>query len=374
VTPLLTTPYLPVSIMSATPDKRESLRAAKAVSQYRYCNTCTHVYNAVFDDRLVDYTRTGCRMFNNGASWVRHIEDLQNYISGHDYPRIVEIGPGDGSFLSGVSCGEKVVFEPSADALKCTEMGFTVTVDYFNPAIDVAPFSDKSTLFLMRHVLEHIETPRRFVEDITREWVGGPVDMIVEVPNITNALTHTRIEDWVYEHCQHFTPSSLKRLFTSLGWTIKRLETKYNNEVIVLHARYLEDRFEKYTKDACAAFSKSYAAGVFVAREKLAKLIGSGKSIAYWGGIGKSAMFLHQIAVPPMRVVDSDGKKTGLCVPGLDVQIEHCTSLLDRPVDVIVVTTAWRASDIAAEITRRGIQCESLLMFKQGELVEVPIG
>jgi hypothetical protein len=39
-------------------------------------------------------------------------------------------------------------------------------------------------------------------------------------------------------------------------------------------------------------------------------------------------------------------------------------------VEVIVITTQWRAQDIAMEIQQRGITCKSLLLEYQGELLD----
>lgn len=373
---LLETPFLPVSIMDATSDPAASKQMKRAKSRYRYCKTCTHVFNATFLPKLVDYENEGCRMFNNGEAWQRHIRDLQDYISQRGYDRVVEIGAGDGSFLAGVKCEQKVAYEPSSDWLKCENQGgIEVIHDYFTPALDgeVCCEYGKRTLFLMRHVLEHIQFPRDFIEGIVMASEHG-FEIIVEVPCIVPALTNLRIEDWVYEHVQHFTHESLKRLFTSIGCQIIRCETKYNNEIVVIHAARYPGKTPDLLTELCEDYATHYDENILTARGKLEALIRDGKKIAYWGGIGKSAMFLHQVAVEPERVVDSDGRKTGLCVPGLGVQLEHCTSLLDRPVDIIVITTAWRADDIAAEIVRRGIKCEQVLAYRKGTLTEIPLG
>jgi hypothetical protein len=93
------------------------------------------------------------------------------------------------------------------------------------------------------------------------------------------------------------------------------------------------------------------------------------QNVAYWGGAGKSAMFINYLGISDALVVDSDPNKVGLYVPGTKIQIQDPEVLKD--VETIVVTTAWRAKDIAREIKRRNIQCDRLLTFDSGELVEV---
>lgn len=368
-TRLATTAPLPVSIMQTVSDPIQSLALPQKKSKLYYCGNCHHVFNAAYDPGAIDYSHQGCRMFNNGLGWQEHIRDLQDYISLQFFDTIVEIGPGDGSFLAGVKqAGRRIVYEPSDDAALCQEKGFEVHKCYFS---DITPLhTGPRTLYLMRHVLEHFEYPCDFLELFTQRWHSDqPVHMIVEVPCVHNAISNLRVEDWVYEHAQHFTFESLSRLFMRCGWAIQRAETKYNSEILVVHAMYRPTTVRTVLKKSVETFGMRFGASIAEAREELSAKRNNGKRIAYWGGIGKSSMFLHQIGVEPLLVVDSDERKVGLCVPGLSAKIHHASLLETNPVDTIVITTSWRADDIVKEIQRRGIACEEILVYKRGKLV-----
>jgi len=69
-------------------------------------------------------------------------------------------------------------------------------------------------------------------------------------------------------------------------------------------------------------------------------------------------------------VVYSDCEMVGAYVPVMGQLIQAPGVLLAQPVDVIVITTQWRAQDIALEIERRGIRYASLLLEYQGRLVD----
>lgn len=366
---LATTAPLPISIMQASDDPLVSQALTRKKMNLRRCGNCQHVFNNAFEPSLVDYEHQGCRMFNNGQGWQYHIRDLQDYISLQFYDTIVEIGPGDGEFLAGVKAGKKIVYEPSDDAAACEAKGFETHRSYFT---DITPLHEgPKTLYLMRHALEHFEYPADFLELFTARWHAEyPVDMIVEVPCVHNALTNLRVEDWVYEHPQHFTFPSLSRLFTRCGWHTKRIETKYGSEILVLHAQYKPSAAGRALNLAQDKFSLRYTSGLEDANKQLCDYIAEGKTIAYWGGLGKSSMFLHQIGICPMLVVDSDERKVGLCVPGLSDKIHHRSLLESYPVDIIVITTSWRADDIVAEIKRHEIRYEKILVYKRGRLVE----
>jgi hypothetical protein len=309
-------------------------------------------------------------MFNNGSLWQEHIKSLQRYIDSKRFPQVVEIGAGEGAFLAGITTKDKFAYEPSTEADLCEAAGLNVVRDYFHPSnVKLHP---EGTLYVMRHVMEHLQWPSAFVESMTREAYGN-IDMIVEVPNIVNAIRDQRIEDWVYEHAHHFTPNSLKRLFIRNGWRINRCETVYNNEVVFLHAEYRQTTADKAISSYVENFSNIREALCVAANEL--KELSETKSVAFWGGTGKSTMSIHQLgSKSKFRVVDSDLMKVGLCVPGLAVKIEHADALLRDPVDVIVITTSWRAADILGEIQRKGIRYEKILMYKRGKLVEVSSG
>lgn len=366
------TPELPMSIMAVTSDPVKSVELPTSSMKIFSCDCCTHVYNAAFDPAMLTYSHGGCKMFNNGTAWQQHIKDLQEYINNKNYHLVVEIGAGDGEFLKGVKT-KTLAYEPSEESELCKAAGLNTIKDYFAPGY-VAHYAP-GALFVMRHVMEHLQYPSDFIEQLTRN-AYGITDMIIEVPNIVNALKDQRIEDWVYEHAQHFTPTSLKRLFLRCGWAVYRCETKYNNEIIVLHAKFKPSKFDLLINNYVANFKMFNQVNLDDAATEIRSMVNAGKEVVYWGGTGKSTLCLHQISPKYMqrRVVDSDIAKVGLCVPGLSTRIEHADRLINKPADIIIITTSWRAHDIVEEIKRKGIKCEKALVYKQGKLQEVYSG
>lgn len=369
VSPLHNTPLLPISIMQATTNVAESLSVERRRSELFSCDLCRHVFNAVVED--LEYSGKGCRMYNNGALWQQHISDLQAYINKQRYDSVIEVGPGDGLFLQGIDVEKTTVFEPSDDVYKCEQLGYTTIKDYFDGMY--VPCYGK-TLVLMRHVLEHFQYPADMVERLTYTCRDREIEIIIEVPCISNAVQHFRLEDWTYEHAQHFTPQSLKRLFHRFGWSVVRCETKYNNEIIVLHAKLIPTTADLVLDKAFHNFARSHESNIRAARQRLARMSAEGKAIAYWGGLGKSALMLHQLCpdLENAQVFDSDPEKMGLCVPGAPCKIQYAAALETLGADVIVITTAWRAPDILREIKRRGIKCDMILVYLDGKLTELP--
>ncbi|MCK4276497.1 MAG: methyltransferase, partial [Phycisphaerae bacterium] len=106
-------------------------------------------------------------------------------------------------------------------------------------------------------------------------------------------------------------------------------------------------------------------------RDALWRMRRAGKTIAFWGATGKGASFLNAFDLSGEdwpTVVDSDYKKVGRYVPRTAQLIRPPQYLQENPADVIIITTQWRAKDIAREIKQRGIQCGQIMILADHRL------
>jgi hypothetical protein len=142
----------------------------------------------------------------------------------------------------------------------------------------------------------------------------------------------------------------------------------YNSEVVVWIGEPDLSRETLSVQEAADIFVENYLASYDALHWFLDAMDLDCAQVAYWGGTGKSASFLNTYNLGDGRVVDSDWAKVGKYVPGTGQLIEHSTSLLETPVDVIIITTRWRAADIYHEIKTRGIQYKHLLIVDGGSV------
>lgn len=366
----------PMSLVALQEDPRQSEALERHSIQLAICRSCSHVYNMLFNPAHVTYSAAGCRMFNDGSGWQEHMDNLRKKIEElKDIDLLVEIGAGDCEFLNSIKTSAvKLAVDPCEAVCRAEEFGIQYTRAHFDPQLHM-PKSSQNTVILMRHLLEHMEHPRDFIERIVRraETMDHPTAIIIEVPCCQKALQWCRIEDWTYEHPQNFTVSSLHKLLRACDVYRCHVETSYDGEVAIAIAvvepkkprglqastvldsyRRVQDNIEKYSKWM---------------NDNL-------QDIIFWGGAGKSAMFLNRFKIKDRAVVvDSHHGKWGFCVPGKRTIIRSPDFLSQREhVRYIIATTSWRANDIANEITQRQIKCEKLLKFENGDLVEVPLG
>ena len=344
------------------------------------CANCGHIFNVAFDINHVPYEGNSNLMYNAGVGWQKYMTELVDEIS-HRYDlrakTIIDIGCGDGGFLKllqnkdlGIRC---IGYEPGIEAENARRNGLEAIQDYFVPERDIQ--KHKPDFLICRHVIEHFETPKDFVADIAY-WSNKhcifPV-LIAEVPCIDKAIENTRINDFIYEHVSNFTHFSFVHMFEESGYEILYDKLAYGDEVVVAEARPRKiSRLE-----AIATCSETYHATIKTqiksVQRVLERLKNQGKCIAFWGGTGKGAAFLNAFNLTTNDypiVVDSDYQKVGKYVPGTAQKICPPEYLNEHPVDIIVITTQWRAKDIYNEITRRGITYEMVMVLVDLELHE----
>jgi hypothetical protein len=373
----------PLSLAAMTPDPMESYCLETYSINLMICRHCSHVFNADFNPDNVTYSQAGCRMYNSGAGWQDHIEEVYAMLKNIPVDLVVEIGAGDCEFLSGLDAVDaggqpsvKLAVDPCEAVLRAEELGLQFDRDYFVPE-EHMPSGDGAVLIVMRHLLEHMERPREIIEDICHRALSRSKDktwVYIEVPNCEVALRKCRIEDWTYEHVQHFTSKSMACLLRNCGISQFAILPKYGSEVLSCFAciNPAEERKDEIDVEAVIESYRKTEGGISRERQWMHDSLGQ---IALWGGAGKSAMFLRKFNLPPhATVVDSHSEKWLMCVPGTKIKISDPSVLLRYPVQYIVATTSWRAEDIAKEIVERNIPCKGLLKFEGGQLVEVPLG
>lgn len=342
----------PLSVSALQPTAHQSVNLPSYPIDMAVCDVCTHVFNAAFDPSVDQYSGDGCTMYNAGEAWAAHVDRVVEYAEQIPRGRVVEIGAGDGEFLARLS-GPKIAYEPSSDAEKIDAKGIECIQRYYIPG--QGPIND-GDLIIMRHVLEHIHQPAEFLDAVATSYrdSGFTADMLIEVPCCEKAIKQCRVEDWTYEHPNHFTQASLRALFMLTGLEVVRLVTTYDSEVLLAHVRIR---------------STYHASGVITSFQGVRHIKTSlPEYVIFWGGAGKSTMILHEYAVESDRVVDSDERKWGKYVPGLSLKIESPDII--KEYSHVIITTNWREKDILADMRRRGLKPAKVYTIKNGELHE----
>jgi len=364
----------PLSALNLPRSESEAVDANRFPMNFRCCGICGHVWNTDFEYTKVPYAGDSNLMYNSGALWQDHMQMLVSKLAENKAMwvknPVIDIGCGDGQFLSlllkAVPEAKCVGFEPGIDGTKITE--FECVQDYFRPERDIA--ARQPSLLICRHVLEHIADPRDFIASVAY-WCGQcsvATVFLAEVPCCEKALESGRVSDFLYEHVSNFTLNSLYAMFGTSGFKLLETSRLYGDEVVVGFFQPHEEAL-KQNHRSMLKFSTYVQDSRTNIQLKQSNLDGD---VVLWGGTGKSAAFLNMFGFDADRfpvVVDSDPLKVGRYVPGTGQRIDSPDSLVGRT-PTIIITTAWRANDIYAEINRRGIRYKSLLVLKDGDLNE----
>jgi hypothetical protein len=374
----------PLTTLAWPKSKLEAQGMEKLPLNFVRCVDCGHVYNRDFSYDKVPYSDKPNLMYNQGTLWKEHLNATIGQIIDRLPPNatVIEVGAGDGHFIKAIASkrpeGRYIAFDPNG-AMSANQGQVEFFAELFLPAIHMAQF--KPDLIICRHMLEHLENPLEFVQALSfaTQWENLDTALFIEVPCIDRVFTTGRTVDFFYEHNSHFTSESLSRMLSRANAKIELLECGYEDEVVYAYAHLAGSASARHhavdlARQSVHFYTRAQRNDQQVQRQ-IQKL--KGKTVAFWGGTGKAATFINRYGANEADfpiVVDSDMGKVGTYVPGTGQEIRSPQYLLEQPVDVIVITTQWRAQDIALEIQRRGISCKTLLLEHQGELVDFYTG
>jgi hypothetical protein len=368
----------PLAALNLPRTHEAAASAIRFPENWHVCAHCGHIFNVEFDYYRIPYEDNSNLMYNRGSLWLEHMGVLADQLLGEfgaAGKTVIDIGCGDGLFFKllrdrNPQC-RCIGFEPGIEAENARKTGAEVFKDYFIPQRDLKRI--RADFLVCRHVIEHMANPREFVASIAywcSRYEQYPV-FLAEVPQIDKAVTQGRVTDFLYEHVSNFTAESFRMLFATTGFEVLDLASCYGGEVAVAWVRPSRNPRISSVIASTDRFRRSIETQIRQVRGQLQELRAAGQSVAFWGGTGKGAAFLNAFDIRAAEypvVIDSDPNKLGRFVPGMAQELRSPEYLLDHPVDVIVITTRWRAKDICNEIVRRGIRFKQVLVLEGEQL------
>lgn len=181
-----------------------------------------------------------------GAKYkAQHIIDV---CAGKQFPRVLEVGAGDGSILKYLSdasfAPEYHAVEISASGvehIKARQIKGLQSVQEFDGY--KLPFDDDSfDLIILSHVLEHVEHERLLLREIKRV----SKHLVIEVPLDYKEGVDKKIKHFLaYGHINMYTPTSLRYLLLTEGYQVQRDLTSMIEPEVTRFNTYINQKQSK---------------------------------------------------------------------------------------------------------------------------------
>jgi hypothetical protein len=230
VRPSIVRETIPVlqNVAYLTPEEARAVRTGSLV--LATCAACGFSFNAEFDPTRIDYDESydnhvASDAFRNYyrqlAGWLLEKLSIQS-------GTIYEIGCGKGEFLKTLCRVAKQVRVVGIDPSCVPESG--ENYELVRTRFDRTAFQNDGDvkLVLLRHVLEHIDTPLQFLQELRATLSIAP--LYVEVPDLGWILRERAFWDFCYEHCNYFTPDSLKYVLSAAGFRVADQGTSFGGQ------------------------------------------------------------------------------------------------------------------------------------------------
>ena len=347
---------VPVHCNRLYSNRDDALKAPRGDIQLGFCNTCGHIYNMTFDERLMEYAPHYENSLHFSPRFQEYIEAqakrLIDSYGLHDKD-VIEIGCGNGDFLTllcKLGANRGIGFDPAYEPGRgvgsvSPGLKFKVIQDFYSERY--ANYA--ADLICCRHVLEHIGFPRDFLKSIRRA-VGGRLDTVIffEVPNVMFSLHDLGIWDLIYEHCGYFSAASLDYLFKSSGFAVKELDKAFAGQFIFVDALPVEESLlsvenplndhEALVSDV-TSFSRRYNEKVEEWRTALEETRYGKQHVVAWGAGSKGVTFLNTLGLQDQveYVVDVNPHKQRMYVAGTGQKIVPPEFLKKYSPDKIIV-------------------------------------
>jgi SAM-dependent methyltransferase len=318
--------------------------------ELHHCDSCGMVYNAAFDPYMLRYDARYDNTQSCSPAFGQYMDErVQRMISdGVQHCHVVEVGCGQGDFIrrlcaAGHNTGTG--FDPAYRGPSTTPRMRFVR-EYYGPDQTHIP----ADAIVCRHVIEHVPDPVGLVTAIRRAVTDDAV-VYFETPDLTWILDNQVIWDVFYEHCNYFTPSSLRQVFERAGFSNISVERCFDGQYLWLRAQ------PGHAAQAPVPSTIGASMREFVAsegtlrtawRDFLDHLSGP---VALWGAGAKGTTLANLVDADQQRItclVDVNPAKQGQHVAGSGHPIVGPSDLAELDVQHVIVMNPTYVDEIAA--------------------------
>lgn len=257
--------------------------------------------------------------------------------------RLLEIGCGDGHLLENATglFEHMVGVEPtSRNAQTAVHRGLDVHQMLMSrdAVVPGGPFQ----YFCSFHVLEHVTEVRSVLQGIAKALDADGVG-IVEVPSTEAALANLRFGDFMPDHLNYFTESTLRAALEWSGFSVDRIYRDWEGEHLVAYVR-------KRSNTSNLAFIKERQGQIASAVDAIGK---RQLPLALWGISHHLMPYIPALSgIQHLLAVDGSTSKVGRYIPSTRILVNPIAVLRDMPHGYVAITAPRFKNEILAELLR----------------------
>jgi SAM-dependent methyltransferase len=355
---------MPVLCNVLLSSKKDALTVMKGNLDMYFCTNCGHVFNVDFDNSILSYDEGYDNALHYSPKFQAFAEELAlKLIKKYDITNknIIDIGCGKGDFLNLIcKLGKNhgVGFDASYQRERNNENpNVRFVQDFFNNKYSDMPVD----VVLCRHVLEHIEDPKKFLSEIIAAVQDKDPVFYFEVPNALYTIKDLGIWDLIYEHVSYFTKESLRYLFNSCGLNILDITEGFGGQYLLVEAKIGE--FTEYNAgvDKLQSFIKKFSEEYVRKKNYWEEFISirNNKKIVIWGAGSKGITFLNVLNNQNIEyIVDMNPHKHGKYVPGTGTKVIAPEFLKEYTPEIIILMNPIYRSEVQEIIKKLGLSTE----------------
>ncbi len=294
----------------------EAINAVRGTVNLSHCSNCNFSFNADFDEKVIVYDEkydnaVPSKLFTSYYRTIcRYLFEKYELNDGIVY----DIGCGKGTFLK-MLCAEYpalkgIGIDPSYEGDLQPMDNLTFIRDFFKAEhVTAAP-----ALILSRHVFEHIEFPKDFLE-IIREPISTYPDVpfFIEVPDFTWIVANKTFWDICYEHCNYFSQKSIAAMFDRSRSVLHTITKSFGDQYLwvegVFNASGTQMRqlqFPSIEKQDIQEFVDSISDARTEVRDHILQYKQRGYKTIVWGMATKGVIFTN--------IIDKDRRLIDYCI------------------------------------------------------------
>jgi hypothetical protein len=301
------------------------------------------VFNAAFDPDLIVYDATYNNEQGLSPTFRSHLHQVGDLIEKFLGKRgLVEVGCGKGFFL-------EMMLSRGVDLI-----GFDRTYDGDNPRIikdyfTVGSVSQPAHGLVLRHVLEHIRDPYRFLCQL-RDANGGGGLIYIEVPCFDWILRKRAWFDIFYEHANYFRMGNFEKIFGR----ISQKGRLFGDQYLYVVADLASLQEQTSVKQDSVRFPENFHDSLGIKESTMAP-------VCVWGGASKGVIFSllrMRAGLPVDIVIDVNPAKQGRFLPSTGLYVSSPEQALAKlPSDALIYVMNSNYLDEIRAISKNKFHC-----------------